>query len=93
MFDLLHITKLVPVVRAVFGLQVLHSFKTFVHQPGRTMKNNRTALLISIGAGIFCLGLFVFKYTKTQRVDYVLLIAGLFVVSLGISSYFVNPKK
>ena len=67
--------------------------KAIVQQQGLAMKNNRTALFISIIAGIFCLGLFVYKYTKTQRVDYILLIAGLFVVSLGISSYFVNPKK
>lgn len=49
--------------------------------------------MLAIAAGVLCLTAFVVKYIRNNKIDYTVLIAGLFVLSFGFSSYYVKPRK
>lgn len=51
------------------------------------MNKNSIALILSIIAGLLCLGRFFYTYSKTQELDYIILLAGIFIIALGISNY------
>ena len=55
------------------------------------MKNSKLALGLSITAGLICLSNFVYKLIKFDRTDYMILLAGIFIIAFGVSMY--NKKK
>ena len=57
------------------------------------MKSKKTALVLAIVAGVLCFGVFGYKYIKRNKLDYTILVVGIFVTSLGISSYYTKQNN
>ena len=38
--------------------------------------------------GLICLSNFIYKLVRFDKIDYVILLAGIFIIALGISTYF-----
>ena len=52
------------------------------------MKKDRLAFILVIIAGLICLSNFIYKVIKFGTKDFVILFAGIFILGLGISTYF-----
>ena len=52
------------------------------------MKKDRLAFILVIIAGLICLSNFIYKVIKFGTTDFVILFAGIFILGLGISTYF-----
>jgi hypothetical protein len=52
------------------------------------MKKNKLAFILAIIAGLICLSNFIYKLARFHKTDYVLLLAGIFIIALGVSTYF-----
>jgi hypothetical protein len=55
------------------------------------MKSSKLALGLSITAGLICLSNFAYKLIKFDRTDYMILLAGIFIIAFGVSNY--NKKR
>ena len=51
------------------------------------MKKNKLAFILAMITGLICLSNFVYKLAKFHRTDYRILLAGIFIVALGVSSF------
>ena len=56
------------------------------------MKKNQLAFILAIIAGFICLSNFIYKYIKYGTVDFVILFAGIFILALGFSTYFMKKS-
>ncbi len=56
------------------------------------MKNTKLAVILSIIASMLCFISFILKLVKSDKTDYAILLAGIFILGFGISTYF-NKKK
>ena len=57
------------------------------------MRNNKLAFYLALIAGVLCLGSFIYKLVKTGTADYIILVAGVFIVAIGFSQNRRNDKK
>jgi hypothetical protein len=51
------------------------------------MSKHRVAFILALIAGTLCLGKFIYTYYQSTELDYTILLAGIFIVGLGISNY------
>ncbi len=56
------------------------------------MKKNKLAFTLAIIAGIISLSNFIYKLVTLHETDYVILLAGVFIIAFGISSYYMKTK-
>ncbi len=56
------------------------------------MNKHKTAFILAIIAGGLCLANFAYRYFKDRSFDYVILLAGVFILAIGFSYYFSRPK-
>lgn len=54
------------------------------------MKKNKLAFILAIIAGLICLANFIYKLVRLNQADYTILLAGIFIIALGVSSYFIK---
>lgn len=55
------------------------------------MKTNKFAFVLAVIAGLLCIGKFVFKYIRGSEADYPILVAGIFILGIGIG--FLAKRK
>jgi hypothetical protein len=46
----------------------------------------RTTLALALVAGTICVGNFLYKWLALNRLDYMILLAGIFIISFGIAN-------
>ena len=52
------------------------------------MKKDKLAFILSIISGVICLSVFIYKLMQSGKTDYVILLAGIFIISIGMLTYF-----
>ena len=51
------------------------------------MKKSKLALGLAVIAGLICLANFAYKAIRLDHFDYMILLAGIFIMGFGIASY------
>lgn len=52
------------------------------------MKTKQFAFILSLVAGLLCIGAFVTKLIRSGETEYTILWAGIFVIALGVSALY-----
>jgi hypothetical protein len=52
------------------------------------MKTKYLTLSLAIIAGLLCFGAFISRMVKSGTADYMILVAGVFIIGLGIAAWF-----
>lgn len=56
------------------------------------MKQSDISFILSIIAGLVCIGAYIYKYVQQNEADNLILIAGIFVISFGVGMRFMKRK-
>jgi hypothetical protein len=51
------------------------------------MKKSKLALGLAAAAGLICVANFTYKAIRSNHIDYMILVAGIFIIGFGIASY------